>query len=58
MPKAKEGRHAMQAGPKLASTQPPRTNPEGVRTFRAEEVVYQAVTVGAILLVLGSLWIF
>jgi hypothetical protein len=55
---AKEGRRTMQSTPKLASTPLPRTNREGTRTYRMEEVVYQAVTVGAILLVLGSLWIF
>lgn len=58
MPKAKEGRRTMQTAHKTASTPLPKTNPEAPRTYRAEEVVYQAVTVGAILLVLGSLWVF
>ena len=48
----------MQTAHNSASTPLPRTNPEGLKAYRAEEVVYQAVTVGAILLVLGSLWIF
>jgi hypothetical protein len=48
----------MQTAPNNASTPLPKTNPEGLRTYRVEEVVYQAVTVGAILLVLGSLWVF
>jgi hypothetical protein len=47
----------METAPKLASASP-RTNREGTRTYRVEEMVYQVVTVGAILLVLGSLWIF
>lgn len=47
----------MQTAPKLASASP-KTNREGTRTYRAEEMVYQVVTVCAILLVLGSLWIF
>jgi len=55
---AKEGRRTMQPTHKNASTPLPRTNPAGTRTYRAEEVIYQAVTVGAILLVLGSLWVF
>jgi hypothetical protein len=48
----------MQEALKTASTPLPKTNPEGTRAYRTEEVVYQAVTVGAILLVLGSLWVF
>ncbi len=48
----------MQTPSQSASTPLPGTNPEASRTYRVEEVVYQAVTVGAILLVLGSLWIF
>jgi hypothetical protein len=48
----------MQTAPQTASTPLPKTNPEGLRTYRVEEVVYQVMTVGAILLVLGSLWIF
>ena len=55
---AKEGRRTMQGVSKTASTPLPKTNPEGTRIYRVEEVVYQAVTVGAILLVLGSLWVF
>jgi len=48
----------MQTALKTASKPLAKTNPDAPRTYRAEEVVYQAVTVGAILLVLGSLWIF
>lgn len=48
----------MQAAHKTASSPLPKTTPDGTRTYRTEEVVYQAVTVGAILLVLGSLWVF
>ena len=40
-----------------ASTKLPRKITEGFRAH-PEEVVYKAVTVGAILLVLGSLWVF
>lgn len=36
----------------------PRKNAEGFRSYSTEERVYQLVTVGAILMVLGSLWIF
>lgn len=37
---------------------PAESAPATLRTLQAEDVVYQAVTVGAILLVLGSLWVF
>jgi hypothetical protein len=36
---------------------PPSSN-GSVRARRSEDVVYQIVTVAAILLVLGSLWVF
>lgn len=32
--------------------------PKGLRGRPVEDVVYQVVTVGAILLVLGSVWLF
>jgi hypothetical protein len=41
-----------------ASSPLPKKNTEGFRSYSTEERVYQLVTVGAILLVLGSLWIF
>jgi hypothetical protein len=55
---AKEGRRKMQSATVPASTQLPKKSTEGFRTHPVEEVVYKAVTVGAILLVLGSLWVF
>ena len=54
---AKEGRRAMQTTIQAASTALPR-NPVAARPHTAGEVIYKAVTVGAIVLVLGSLWIF
>ena len=54
---AKKGRRTMQSLPVAAST--PRKEPENVRYRPAmAETVYRMVTVGAILLVLGSLWVF
>jgi hypothetical protein len=41
-----------------ASGQLPTQGTEGFRAHPLEEVIYKAVTVGAILLVLGSLWVF
>ena len=48
----------MQSPLPSATTPPPKSAPRGFRGRPTEDVVYQAVTVGAILLVLGSLWIF
>ncbi len=45
------GQHPEAATAPSRGANPPR------RPF-AEEVIYQAVTVGAILLILGTLWIF
>lgn len=56
---AKKGRRTMQSLLQAAST--PQNEPpiENVRLRPAlEEKVYRMVTVGAILLVLGSLWVF
>jgi hypothetical protein len=48
----------MQTSSPSASTQMPQTSPEAANTYRKEDLVYQAVTVAAILLVLGTLWLF
>lgn len=48
----------MQTALHNASAQLPRKNEQGHRPSPHEEMVYKAVTVGAILLVLGSLWVF
>jgi hypothetical protein len=41
-----------------ASPSPNPTRPDTLRARPVEDVIYQVVTVGAILLVLGSLWVF
>jgi len=41
-----------------SAVSPAESKPDAMRPRRVEDVVYQAVTVGAILLVLGSLWVF
>ena len=41
-----------------ASAQLPMKTTRAFRAHPVEETVYKAVTVGAILMVLGSLWIF
>jgi hypothetical protein len=43
--------------PQNAPTPPSGSTPDKLRR-PVEDVVYQVVTVGAILLVLGSLWVF
>ena len=50
----------MQSVPHAASTIPTEFTPDSLRgrPIAAEEAVYKFVTVGAILLVLGSLWAF
>lgn len=49
----------MQILPHGASTPPADTRPQPVRSQPVlEEAVYRMVTLGAILLVLGSLWAF
>jgi hypothetical protein len=48
----------MQTLPQAASTPPADSKAENRRARPVEDVVYQLVTVGAILLVLGSLWLF
>jgi hypothetical protein len=42
----------------LASNSLPKPHDEGSRPRRQEDVVYQGVTIAAILLVLGSVWVF
>jgi hypothetical protein len=46
--------------PSVPNTAPSDFNPDSLRTrpIALEEAVYKVVTVGAILLVLGSLWAF
>ncbi len=41
-----------------ASTVLPERSSPSPRNWRADDIVYQAVTIGAILLVLGSVWVF
>ena len=48
----------MHTSPTIASTPLPNTNYGPTRTRRLEDVVYQTVTVAAILLVLCSIWVF
>jgi len=53
-----KGGPAMQPSPQSASTQLPQTSPEAANAYRKEDLVYQVVTVAAILLVLCTLWLF
>jgi hypothetical protein len=55
---AKKGSRTMQTTIQPASSPLPTKNGEGFRQHPSEEKIYKVVTVGAILLVLGSLWIF
>jgi hypothetical protein len=56
---AEKGRRTMQSLPRAASSPQNESQPQTVRLRPAmEETVYRMVTVGAILLVLGSLWVF
>jgi hypothetical protein len=56
---AKKGRRTMQSLPRAASSPQKEPQPQTVRLRPVtEETVYRMVTVGAILLVLGSLWVF
>jgi hypothetical protein len=48
----------MQTSSPSASPQLPQTSPEAANTYRKEDLVYQVVTVAAILLVLCTLWLF
>jgi hypothetical protein len=48
----------MQPAPQIASQPLPRPSNGFLRNRRVEDVVYQIVTVAAILLVIGSLWPF
>ncbi len=55
----KKGRRPMQPiSPTAANALPMTSGDASARKRPMEDVVYQAVTVAAILLVLGSLWIF
>jgi hypothetical protein len=56
---AKKGRRTMQSLPHAASAPLNEPRPENVRYRPAiEETVYRMMTLGAILLVLGTLWVF
>ncbi len=48
----------MQATPQIASASLPAPAEEAVQPRKAEDLAYQAVTIAAILLLLGSLWLF
>jgi hypothetical protein len=59
-PEDEERQRKMQSVPHNASTLPSELIPDSLRSrpIAMEEAVYKMVTVGAILLVLGSLWAF
>ncbi len=48
----------MHNSPMIASTTLPKTNDGEKRQRPLEDVVYQSVTVAAIILLLGSIWVF
>ena len=48
----------MQPTPQIASNPLPKTRNGFLRNRPVEDVVYQIVTLAAILLVMGSIWVF
>lgn len=48
----------MQSAPQSAPACLPQTAETAVQSRKREDLAYQVVTVAAILLVLGSLWVF
>lgn len=48
----------MQSAPNIASQPVPAAHDGKARTRMTEDLVYQIVTIAAILLVLGSIWVF
>jgi hypothetical protein len=55
---ALKGRPTMQSSPESASATMPASAADSTQSRRADDLVYQAVTVAAILLLLASLWVF
>jgi hypothetical protein len=55
---AEKGRLAMQPSPQSASVSVHASPGEIERSFHNDDLIYQVVTIAAILLVLGSLWVF
>ena len=53
-----KGRRKMQPSSPVAATQASGAGSRFLRGRNVEDLVYQAVTVAAILLVLGSVWLF
>jgi hypothetical protein len=56
--KAEKGRLAMQSSPQSASGSMHTSPGEIERPLHSDDLIYQIVTVAAILLVLASLWVF
>jgi len=48
----------MQTSPQSACTPLPAVAESTIPSRRSEDLIYQAVTVAAILMLLGSLWVF
>ena len=48
----------MQTSPQAASTSVPTRNDAAAGSRTHADLIYQAVTVAAVLLLLGSLWVF
>jgi hypothetical protein len=53
-----KGRPAMQTSPQAASISMPAFTGGRAHSLHPEDLAYQAMTVAAVLLVLGSLWVF
>jgi hypothetical protein len=51
-------RTSMQTSPQAASTSVPTHNDARTGSRTHADLVYQAVTIAAVLLLLGSLWVF
>jgi hypothetical protein len=56
--KAKKGRSTMQPSSHSASTSLPSASSTFPSSRPAEDKMYQAMTIAAILMLLGSLWVF
>ena len=56
--KALRGRPKMQTSPQSACNPLPAASETATPSRRSEDLIYQAVTIAAILMLLGSIWVF
>ena len=55
---AQKGRRAMPSSPQSAPTRLQVNGDQSPRSGQASDIVYQTITIAAMLLLLGSLWVF